>query len=685
MPVIQQQIFIDQVNGEPVERRVSVVAGLPERWGRRAYSELMAALKKHGAASEQYRDLCGLLDSITAAPIPVDATDAHLCVMAERYAADCANVPVAEMAQYWPTGAGLPGDGVGPRQYAERAPVQDERWARERMAGICQLRGIEAPADKCEDDEAIKRMIDPAWWRARLRRVHGRAFEHAAMRLGFVSIRAGSYCSDETADRRAQQIARNNAALQATMLKNDQGQEFSLYDLSQKGIANKSNRKGELMLRMAGCEAVAKEYDHVGLFVTGTCPGRFHAVLHKTGTANPKYAEAGSRTPRQAQEWLNTAWQRTRAQNDRDGIAPYGFRIAEPHHDGTPHWHMLVFMPAKDVETFKRNMSIHWLADGADEVAHDPSIRIKFVKIDPAKGTAAGYIAKYVSKNIDDQVAHQDEEGVVESATPACARVDAWAAVWGIRQFQGLGMPPVTVWRELRRVKEDNDQAPAYVLRALLASRRLEGAGPTQDGKPLIVKPADFAEYIRAQGGVHLGRKYLVRIAAHEGIVQPGRYGEIVVSLPFGIYGATAPAVVCESTRYSWTRAGRKGARSPLNNCTQGNDQDAAKPWPGRPSRDADWCSDMVFVESEAPDEYSDWWESDEFRKYSVDAVSAAWNMLDAEAAAGEVRASTSWTPPSYPAGELERIAGRARAARRAAEREAARKQHKQQHTHKQG
>jgi hypothetical protein len=590
MPIIQQ------------ERGVKTVKGLPARWGVRAYRELSAAMMgEGGTASERYKTLSRVLDDVTSAPLPLDATDAHLCILAEHYANDCAS---------------------------NAATIHDIEALRARMAFICRLRGIVPPAVR-DDQQAVLRCTDPAWWRRNLRRVHGRAFEAAAVRLGFVSSKAGSYASNETVARRRGQVERNKAALASVRMINEHGTQYGLDELAAKGTSNKRIRRGELMLRLAGCEDVANEAEHVGVFVTLTAPSKYHAVLAKSGDVNPKYNGA---TPRQVQAYLQKTSARTRAAYGRLGIKPYGFRIAEPHHDGCVHWHSLVFMPADQVEAYCATVRRYALAEDGDEPGAQAN-RVKFEMIDSTKGSAAAYIAKYISKNIDDDEDHFDLiEGDQVAVDKASARVDAWAGVWGIRQFQAIGQPPVTVWRELRRVAESEiKDAPANVRTAWEACQRVERTD-SETGEVTVERPANFGNYIRAQGGVAMGRDYAIAVAK-DAVRIEGRYGVYDGHAPVGIYARRQPDSVFASTRYTWTRVAAgvdlRRSWSPVNNCTPPAWAEYAQP--GEPVADFDDA----------------WFDSDEYQKIFVPPTVAGEQWHQAQLDAIENRRKTMWTRPA--------------------------------------
>lgn len=332
-----------------------------------------------------------------------------------------------------------------------------------RVAVICEIVGVPEPV-ALTDLGYVERAMSDVWWRRELRKKIARLVEHGAIKLGVVTRSAGAYASDGAVIRRKNQLARNAAMLAKAVMRNEAGQCFTLAELAKSATSNQAVRGDELMTRVRGCEEYALEHGHVGTFWALTTPSRFHPVLvgGKTAAAkprkNPKYD--GVSTPREAQLWLRTQWARARSELAREGIRCYGFRVAEPHHDGTPHWHAMLW--------FESELAMHqglaiigswWMKDGGREAgAHEHRVNVKLIE---GKGAAA-YIAKYVAKNIGhyDVGQHLDTLDGLEAAVWAgdvqgWQRVDAWAATWGIRQFQSIGQPSVSVWREMRRVTKD--------------------------------------------------------------------------------------------------------------------------------------------------------------------------------------------------------------------------------------
>lgn len=478
-------------------------AGLPNRW---AYA-LVDAWEQGDDVFKLRRDVSSIRSAITA-------TDDTLRAEAKRAALQCG--------------------------MAMRGAVKSNGY--QEAVRVARRHAVDPAKLPYDDPLTYHRAIDSRWWLLQIRKAHAETMEAGAIRLGMVHrfTNGDCYASRETVRRRRQQRKRNQGMLNAHDVENDLGESLSLADVAAASVSNKSVRRNELMIRLRGYEEIANELGHKPIFVTITCPSRFHRVSGnvKTGVSwvNKNYL---GQLPREAQDYLVKIWSLVRSEAARLGVQMYGFRVCEPHHDGCPHWHMLLWVGNNGQRSaLRRVMSDYFLRDTPDEPGAKTH-RVRFVYIKPWLG-AVGYIAKYIAKNVDGFGVEEDLLG--NPILVACEAVDAWASAWRIRQFQPIGGPPVQLWRELRRID------PKIVITNGSIEKAIAFVHKTDESR------ADFAGFVRVMGGPIAKRCDRPIELVQRERYRPTRYGDRFVKSIVGLVNKSGEGagVVVETRARTW-------------------------------------------------------------------------------------------------------------------------------------
>jgi hypothetical protein len=384
----------------------------------------------------------------------------------------------------------------------------------------------------------VERMADSRWWRRRIRNKHTRTSERLARQLGMVRKQERAYVSSVGMKIVRQRKAANDETLSKMEVENvETGQTMLVSEVALTGVGNPDVRYDEMMTRVWGIQETAKADKLGGRFVTLTAPSRFHSHYKTSGQRIEGHS---GQTPRHAQRWLSGVWARVRSQMMRDGVELAGFRVAEPHHDACPHWHMTLFFKSEISAAYFESVLIEKAREAGDGKEEDQA-RTDFKTIDLVKYPegVVGYLVKYMTKNLSNK--NVKEPGQLgfdyetdEAFEDGVDRVRAWASVWGLRQFQFIGGPSVEVWRELRRIKEPLEDA------RMEAARRACGIQEIGLDAKDRQYPPDWMQYAYLQGGIFGSHNtQLIKTMKDETLSVYGEVSQKVVGVRIGSYTVT--------------------------------------------------------------------------------------------------------------------------------------------------
>ncbi len=228
-----------------------------------------------------------------------------------------------------------------------------------------------------------------------------------------------------------------------TPVLNDDGQQVNLYDIAKK--ADKSKLARNYMIAK-GIEKHAKNKGLEAIFITMTLDGKWHPNPKNGNTReyDPDFC------PSKARDAISKLWQKYTTYLQRSIKLSYKLRAIEPHEDGTPHLHAIIFLEKDDIEKAKKQLEL---------IATNPH-QMKFVEIDQKKGSAISYIYQYLTM---DFMADGDNRNV--------ELVKCWATERNVRRFSvcGLKFGALSVWQKVYTTKlkvMKFQKWPKYVLKA---------------------------------------------------------------------------------------------------------------------------------------------------------------------------------------------------------------------------
>ncbi|EJZ7727609.1 replication endonuclease [Salmonella enterica] len=431
---------------------------------------------------------------------------------------------------------------------------------------------------------AISRMISVRFWSRHFRTFTRRWREHLYITVGDVRRQRSVICSPQWVQHWLASRKRGREIMAETDIEDEEtGETLPLLSAVDASVSNNEKRRAEMLTRVKGLEELAaldrmsQDSDYVALFFTWTAPQQYHAWL-ETGRRNRKWNGA---SPRETQHYFTRTFKNFSTALTRRDIHIFGMHITESHHDGTPHWHGILFVRREQEATLREVFESYANAENCP--AHRPGkpparSQLMIKPVDRRMGSPTAYITKHICRNLEGCAPGGRDKETGRPWTELARHSAAWASLWGIKQFQFTGGPPVSVWRELRKL---SDQIQADSVSPVFGElHHAAGAG-------------DWAAYTRLQGGLPTARKNLTMRTWYQAASEPDECGQYTAIIK-GVYlpGSNKAPVVTRTRKWKvkalrqnakagFLRINRKPSLTPwtrINNCTMRRKQPVDHP-----------------------------------------------------------------------------------------------------------
>ena len=210
--------------------------------------------------------------------------------------------------------------------------------------------------------------------------------------------------------------------------------------------------------QLKGLEFLSKKLGLLSVFITLTLPPDFHPSPKNNNNT------WDGLTPEQGHDFLQANWRAIQKIMNKNGGRFFGVRVEEPHLDGCPHWHILVFIEPSRYQKLEATIRKFFIGEKA----------AKIDILDDSKSSASSYVMKYIKPFYFDRELEENDmetnKGTqrrsrnekkkdlenLNKKQKMVSSYDAHRATWGFRSIQIFDLPgAATIWDHLRLLKNN--------------------------------------------------------------------------------------------------------------------------------------------------------------------------------------------------------------------------------------